>query len=215
MKIDGKVSIGMTPYSSIRESGNPNTEAPVATLSPVKKNPSDPVGSLTQATPLLHISSGLKRPPTSAPPGYMGQGPIITGAGQSSASPNHPNNNTGSGYQSAASKFVGNESSAFFSAKGDFSVSGIANPNNQSRNNNILVPSREDDRDPEDQTMYSAVSGNNSAFYSAQPSRFVSAFGDNTQRGSTQDTRNILGEVDQSLPIKILPPGLLTDQPLH
>lgn len=207
IRVEGAPSIAITPNASVKDkaSGNEEQLKPNPTTpSPAKKiNPSEPVITLGQTAPLLHISSGLKRPLPS--PGVQtNPNPIqgtATAPGESASRNNQ--NNTGSGYQSAASRFQGNDSTVFFSAKGDLSTSGVANMTgvqNRSGQNNILVgelaTAREDERDPEDQTMYSAVSGNNSAFYSAQPSRFVSAFGETNQRLSTQDTTNILAGMD-------------------
>lgn len=194
----------------MKTSGEESSKTNTATASPAKKaNPVEPVITLGQNAPLLHISSGLKRPLPSQTPAPQANPNQIQGTPGAIADRGSQNNqnNTGSGYQSAASRFQGNESSVFFSAKGDLSTSGAANMTgiqNRSGQNNILVGElgtpRDDERDPEDQTMYSAVSGNNSAFYSAQPSRFVSAFGDNNQRLSTQDTTNILADMDAPAP---------------
>jgi len=191
----------------VKISADGSSKSNPAATSPAKKaNPVEPVITLGQNAPLLHISSGLKRPlPSQTSPAPQANPNQIQGTPGIAADRGSENNqnHTGSGYQSAASRFQGNESSVFFSAKGDLSTSGAANMTgiqNRSGQNNILVGEvgtpRDDERDPEDQTMYSAVSGNNSAFYSAQPSRFVSAFGDNNQRLSTQDTTNILAEMD-------------------
>ena len=211
LRVEGAPSIAITPNASVKDNVKTGGEEPfkpnTATTSPAKKiNPVEPVITLGQNAPLLHISSGLKRPlPSQTSPAPQANPNQIQGTPGSAGDRGSQNNqnNTGSGYQSAASRFQGNESSVFFSAKGDLSTSGAANMTgiqNRSGQNNILVGDlgtpRDDERDPEDQTMYSAVSGNNSAFYSAQPSRFVSAFGDNNQRLSTQDTTNILAEMD-------------------